>query len=83
MSRRAQRVRRGAELRISVAQRRAETFLDHRVVERQLEHFTDGQAELVRPREQVRQVFRIRSEHFRAQQQASSNFGVYMMCPIR
>src|SRR5690242_16572687 len=70
------RIASALQLRRRVAQRRAQALFHHRVVERHGQHLRDGQALLVRPRQQVRDVLGARAGPLGAQELAGGFVGI-------
>jgi hypothetical protein len=69
---------RSSRCALRVAQRGAQAFLDHRVIEGAVEHLLHGVAALGRPGEQVADVFGGRADHLRAEETLAAALGVHM-----
>jgi hypothetical protein len=67
-----------AELQLAaeIAQRRAQPLFDDGVVERHVEDGVDREALLHRPRQQMREMLRARTDHLGAEQEAATALAV-------
>jgi hypothetical protein len=60
-----------------VAQRRAHALLDHRMIERHVQHLRHRQARLHGPGQQMAEVLGARADHLGAQEAAAAIFAVH------